>query len=102
MGFLSGGKKAAKRQAAATLKAAEMQAANDRLVAQAAQQSLETTLAQKNAADKAAELLSKPQEQIDVQLAPDAPAAEIDVSTGRRRTTRSKFQSASTGSGIRI
>lgn len=102
MGFLSSGKKAARIQAKATLEAANMQAANDRLIAQAAQQSLETTLAQKNASDKAAELLSKPQEQIDVQLAPDAPAAEIDVTTGRRKTTRSRFQSAKSGSGIRI
>jgi alanyl-tRNA synthetase len=103
MGFLfGGGKKAAQIGADATLKAANMQAGNDRLLAQAAQQALETTLAQKRASDKAAELLSKPQELIDVQLAPDAPAAEIDATTGRRKTTRSKFMSSTSGSGIHI
>lgn len=103
MGFIFGsGTKAAKIGADATLKAANMQAGADRVNVQGAQMALETTLAQKNAADKAAELLSKPQEQIDVQLAPDAPATEIDATTGRRRTSRSRFQSRVTGSGINI
>jgi len=96
------GKKAAKRIAAATLQSAEMQAKNDRLQAQSAAQALETTIAQKRAADAAAETLSRPQEQVDVQLAADVAPAEVDPSTGRRITTRSKFQSKTNGAGIRI
>lgn len=104
MGFIFGsGKKDARAQAAATEKAAASQSRSDRLVAQSVQQSRETMLAQNKASQYAAELLSKPQEQIDVQLAPDDPAAEIDENTGRRRTTRSSFMSAAqSSSGIKI
>jgi hypothetical protein len=103
MGFLSSGKKAARIQAKATTDSANMQAASDRVVAQGAQQSLETQLAQKLASDKAAETLSKPQGQIDVQLAPDANVAEVDPVTRRRKTTRSRFfRNNSPSSGISI
>jgi hypothetical protein len=97
------GTKGAKRQAAATLKAAADEAKNDRLVAQGAQQTQEAMMAQRKAAQDASELLSAPQDQIDVQLAPDTPDAEIDRKTGRRRTPRSSFMSSgAAGSGIRI
>ncbi len=103
MGFLGGGaKKAAKKQAAATLKAAEMEAQNNRDQAKAAQTAMETTLAQKQAADKAAELLAKPMEQIDVALSPETEAVDIDPETGRRRTARSNYFAPTNGSGIRI
>jgi hypothetical protein len=92
LGFIFGdGKKAAKEQAQATLTAANMQANSDRLVAQAAQQSQETMLAQTKAAEAASELLSTPQDQVDVNLAPDSHVAEIDPTTGKRRTTRSTY-----------
>lgn len=103
--FVTGksGKKAAKRQAEATIKSANMQANSDRLNAQAAVQAQQTMLAQQRASTAAAELLSQPQEKIDVSLAPDSPPAEIDPDTGRRRTTRSSFTSKGRGgSGIRL
>lgn len=96
------GKKAARKVAAATLKAAEMQAANDRLQAQGALQTLSTQIAQKRASEQAAESLSRPQQQIDVTLATDTPAPELDPTTGRRKTVRSTFQSRTNGAGISI
>jgi hypothetical protein len=90
-GLFGGGKKAARITAAATLKSAEMQAANDRLVAQASQNSMETMLAQSVASDKAAELLSVPQGQIDVQLGASTDAPTVDEATGKRRTVRQKY-----------
>lgn len=104
MGFIFGsGKKAAKEQAKATMTAANMQAKSDRLVAQAAQQSQETMLAQAKASEKAAETLSVPMEKVDVQLADYGDPAEIDPETGRRKTSRSPFMVTKTGSsGIRI
>jgi hypothetical protein len=98
----SGAKKGAKIQAAATLKAANDTAGNDRLIAQAAQQSRETMLAQDNASRSAAELLNKPMGMADVQLASSDSAAEIDPDTGRRRTRRSTYTSKSPTSGVRI
>ena len=104
MGFLfNGGMKAAKLQAKATADSAALTANSDRVVAQGAQQAMETQLAQKIATDKAAEVLGKPQGQIDVQLAPEAAVAEIDQATGRLKTTRSTFTGKrAAGSGIRI
>jgi len=106
MGFLFGigsANKAAKQQAQATLTAANMQANNDRLVAQAAVQSQQTMIAQKQASDKAAALLSVPQGQVDVQLANDANSPTIDPTTGKRRTSRTPFlSSAPASSGVRI
>lgn len=104
MGFiLNGGKKQAKKAAAAALESANKQAANDRILAVGAQQSRETLIAQNAASQRASELLSKPQGKVDVQLAPDPAIAEIDPATGRRRTTRSTYLSKKApGSGIRI
>lgn len=98
-GLFGGG---GKKQAKAIRDSAEMQAKNDRLAAQAAQQGLESTVAQDKAARIAAETLSRPAEKIDVQLAPSVPEAEIDPTTGRRRTVRSSFTSKTASSGIKI
>lgn len=95
------GKKAARRDAAATLKAANDQAAADRLAAQALQQSREGQLAQIQASDRAGELLDVPMEQVQVDLAV-GPEGEIDPITQRRRTARSGFMSAKPKAGIQI
>lgn len=100
-GLFGGGKKAAKRQAEATLKAANMQAASDRETARAAVLTMSNLSAQARAADVAAEKLSRPQPDVDVLLAPEAEAPEIDPLTNRRRTARSSFFSRPT-SGIAI
>lgn len=100
--ILGGGKKAAKKIAAATLASANMQAANDRLVAQASQNATETMLAQKVASDRAAELLSRPQDTVDVQLGTGTDAPAIDPETGRRRTTRSKFTPKRPSTGLSL
>jgi hypothetical protein len=103
MGFLTGGaKKAAKIQAAATIQVATDTAANDRVIAQGAQQARETMIAQDTAAKQAAEVLSKPQGQVDVMLASDGAVAEIDPATGRRKTARSTYTAKSAKSGIVI
>src|SRR4051794_17684518 len=95
------GKKAAKANAAATLKAANMQATNDAYAAQGAAQTQATIAAQQKAATSASELLSKPMQTVDVNLAPDAAEAAVD-SSGRRRTTRSQFMASTPSSGIKI
>lgn len=105
MGFLLGtgsAKKAAKEQAAATLASANMQANSDRMAAQAAVSAQSNMLAQQRAAQAAAELLSTPQEKVDVQLATDPTPAEIDPDTGRRKSTRSPFQAKAGSAGINI
>lgn len=95
------GNKAAKRQARATEKAAAQQAKADRDAAIAMQQGRETMIAQARAAEKAAELLSTPMEQAEVDLSVDD--AEVDPVTGRRRPIRAAFMSTrAQGSGIRI
>lgn len=75
-----------KRQA----KALEEQARNERLLAQASQQNLESQIARNAAADKAKSLLDKPVETTEVVLGETAPAPSMDEA-GRRRTRRSKF-----------
>lgn len=96
MGFIFGsGKKAAKIQAEATLQSANMQAASDREVARAAVNGMQTQIAQKQASDKAAELLTRPQEAPNVILAAARQKGEVDPVTGRRRSVRSKFFSRS-------
>ena len=96
------GKKAAKKQAAATMEAARLEAASDRENARAAQLTTETMIAQNKAAEDARTLLSTPQDQIDLDLA-STPAAEVDPVTGRKRSARSSFMSSkSPGSGIKI
>jgi len=102
MGDLFGTKKAAKISAAATLKAANDQAAADRLAAQQAQIGVETTIAQSRAANAAAELLNVPMQQAEVDLAP-LEQTVADPTTGRRRPQRVAFQTnRGGGSGIQI
>lgn len=90
-GLFGGGNKAAKRQADATLKAAEMTAASNREAARGATLSMQTQLAQKRASDQAAELLSTPQEGATVILSPETDAPEIDEVTRKRKTVRQQF-----------
>ena len=92
---------AAQTQADATLKSANLQAAADRVTAQGAQEARETMIAQDLASKSASNLLSKPQDKLDVALAPDTPDATIDPNTGRRKTVRSSFMaSPSSASGV--
>lgn len=94
---LMGTGKAAKAQR----KAAEAEAANDRLMAQAAQQQREASIAQQKASSDAATLLDRPVEPVTVQVGEQA-NAPVDPTTGRRRTPRSQFQISNPGSGLRI
>lgn len=99
MSKLTGSSKVAK----ATAKAADKAAANDRLAAQAAQQTQEATIAQSRAAEQAAAVLSRPIEEVAVQVG-ETGSNDVDPTTGRRRTPRSRFQmgSASSGSGLSL
>lgn len=101
-GLFNSGAKAAREQAKAMKEQAEQQAYNDRLMAQAAQNARETVLNQDKAAAAAAELTDKPVDKVDVQVGEDVPAAEIDPSTGRRRTVRSSFQLNRKTSGLNL
>jgi hypothetical protein len=102
MGDFTGAKKAAKIQASATDKAATLQANNDKLAAQAAQSSVETTIAQDKAASAAADLLSTPMDQVDVLLGSNTDSGTtVDKATGKRRTIRSKFN-LPTAAGLNI
>lgn len=94
---LFGAKKAAKIQAEATLKSANMQAASDREVARANTLSIQSQLAQDRASDMAAELLSTPQESATVILSPEEDALPVDEATGRRKSRRSQFFSSTSG-----
>lgn len=93
--------KAAKKQAKATMDSANMQASSDREVARGNVLSMQATLAQSKAADLAAELLGKPQENAQVILSPEEDAPTIDPETGRRVSRRAQFFNTST-SGINI
>ncbi|NRB01602.1 MAG: hypothetical protein HRU32_17670 [Rhodobacteraceae bacterium] len=95
--FGSGG---SKRQAEATLKSAEMQAAADREAVRGNTLAMQTQIAQKRASDQAAELLSTPQEAANVILSPETDEPDVDPVTGRRRTTRSRFFNNYTGLNI--
>lgn len=86
------GNKTAKRQAKAMEAQAKQQALNDQYATQATAQARESALKMDQAAKAAAELLAQPVDKAEVQLSEDVPAAEIDPTTGRRRTTRSSFQ----------
>lgn len=88
------GNKGARRNAKATEAMAKSQAQQDVFSAQAAAQAKTSALQMDQAARAAAELLAAPVAKADVRLSEDAPAAEIDPNTGRRRTTRSSFQMA--------
>lgn len=100
MGFLLGGG-SGKKQAAATMKSAEMQAASDREATRGNALTMQTQIAQSRASDQAAELLNKPQKGATVILSPEEDTPEIDPETGRRKTARSSFFSTpSTGINI--
>ena len=101
MGDITGSKKAAKQQADATMTAANLTAQNDRFAVQASQQQTETMLAQDKAAQAAATLLNIPTPQVDVSLGSNAQDGTTIDSSGKRRTARSKFTTASR-SGINI
>lgn len=101
LGILSG-ITGARKAAKATRKAAEQQAENDRLMAQAAQQSREAAIAQNKASEEAAAVLSRPVEGVTVQVGEQPTGTDIDPATGRRRTPRSSFQIASPSSGLKI
>jgi len=95
--FGSGG---SKRQAKAIEKSAEMQAAADREAVRGNTLAMQTQIAQKLASDRAAELLSEPQEAPNVILSPQTEELEVDPETGRRRSTRARFFNNSTGLNI--
>lgn len=95
------GNKTAKRQAAAMEAQARSQAINDTYAAQAAAQAKTSAIQMDQAAKAAAELLAAPVERAEVALSENVPVAEIDPTTGRRRTTRSSFQINRT-SGINL
>lgn len=95
------GNKTARRQANAMEAQAKSQAQNDAYTAQAAAQAKTSAIAMDQAAKAAAELLAQPVEKAQVALSEDTPVAEIDPTTGRRRTTRSSFQINRT-SGINL
>lgn len=106
MGFVTkifgSGKKAAKIQADATLKAANLQASSDRENARAATLTMENMAAQSRAADQAAEKLSRPMGEVNVLLAPETETPELDPETKRRRTARTPFFKQPSSSNIRI
>ncbi len=81
---------------------ANMQAQTDRYAAQAAVQAQSNMIAQDRAAKAAAEMLSIPQEKVDVQLSTDPTPAEIDPATGRRKTSRTAFQSSPSPVGVKL
>lgn len=95
------GNKTAKRQAAAMEAQARDTARNDAFSAQAAAQAKTSAIQLDQAAKQAAEMLATPVEKAEVALSEDTPVAEIDPTTGRRRTTRSSFQMQRT-SGINL
>jgi hypothetical protein len=88
--FGGGGKK----QAKAIEKASKAEAKAAREAARGAQLATETMLAQDRASRAAAELLKRPQGQIEVQLDTDGGGDTFDPATGKRRTTRSGYTSA--------
>jgi len=88
-----GARKAAQRNA----KRQEEQAL---LQTQGTQNQFETNLAQQRQATKVAELLGVPVEGTDVAIG-DGAGDELDPTTGRRRTVRSRFQMPAT-SGLVI
>lgn len=101
LNILGGGTKAAKLQAKATMDSANMVAASDREAARGNLLAMSTQIAQKRAADGAAELLSTPQEKATVVLSPETDAPEVDPLTNKRKTRRGEFFSAAR-SGINI
>lgn len=97
LGKITGANKMAK----ATRKVAEQEAYNEKLMAQAAQQSREQTIAQQKAAEDAAAVLARPVEDVSVQVG-EVATNEVDANTGRRRTPRQSFQIERNQSGLRL
>ena len=92
MGFIFGG---GKKQAAAITKASDLESSAAREAARGSQMTQETLLAQDKASHSAAELLSKPQGEVQVDLiGRGRNADQFDPATGKRRTTRSTYSSA--------
>lgn len=95
------GNKTAKKQNKLLETQAKDAAMNDAYSAQSAAQAKTSAINMDNAAKAAADLLAQPVAKAEVSLSEATPAAEIDPTTGRRRTTRSSFQMNRT-SGINI
>lgn len=95
MGGIFGGS-AAKKQAKAIKDSSEAEAAAAREAARGSVMAQQTMLAQDMAARKAEELLSRPQGQVEVELegVNDTGGDTLDPATGRRRTKRQTYNSA--------
>lgn len=91
MGSVFGG--GGKKQAKAIKKASQLEAAAAREAARGAQLTQETMLAQDRASRAAADLLSRPQGEVEVDLLSRGDD-EIDPATGRRRNTRQSYSKA--------
>lgn len=89
-----GAKKAAKIQAAATKQAADRVSADSLAQAQAAQQQIEATAAQNSARAQANDLLNRPLESAEVDLADDAGSDEDDLLGRRRGGTRNSYRNS--------
>lgn len=98
--------KAAKDQAAATRQAAALQAASDNAQAQAAQNQIEAETNQRLATQAANDLLNKPIQSADVDLATAAGDStqdgEDDDLLSRRRSVRQSYQTPSANAGLLI
>lgn len=101
MGGIFGGK-AAKKQAKAIKETAKLEAAAAREAARGAQMATETMLAQDAASKKAAELLAKPQGEVQVELQSVDDEDSFDPVTGRRKTRRQAFSAGRAAGGIQI
>lgn len=102
MGFLFGAGKAAKIQADAILKSANMTADQNREVARGTVLNMQSQIAMKNASDQAAEVLKRRPEKANVLLSAQEAPAEIDPTTNRRRTKRAAFFNKPSATGIQI
>lgn len=89
-----GMEEAGRRQAEALTKSADQQAKAAKEQAAQSQRQQETALAQRNAADKAAQLLASPVEQADVDLSVQSTDA-VDEATGKRLKPRDRYSNAS-------
>lgn len=98
MGFLFGSGKA---QAAAIKDSSELEAKQARENARSAQIATETLIAQDRAGKAAAAILTKPQGEVNVELASTDNGDTFDAATGKRRTRRSTY-SAATPTSIQI
>lgn len=92
MGSIFGG--GGKKQAKAIKQAAELEAKAAREAARSSQMAQETMLAQYKAGEAAADLLNRPQEEVEVNLASRGGEDTFDPATGKRRTTRQRYTAA--------